>query len=52
MVQSVIRWYIGQCELRSLNMLQIVLWWLYIGQCELRSLKYGAKFPQVVHWEM
>ena len=51
MVQSVLRWYIGQCELRSLNMAESVLSW-YIGQCELRSLKYGAKRPQVVHWAM
>ena len=49
MVQSVLTWYIGQGEQRSLNMVQNVLRW-YIGQCELRSLKYGAKSPQVVHW--
>jgi hypothetical protein len=47
--QRVLRWYIGQVELRSLNMVQIVLRW-YIGQGELRSLKYGAKSPQMVHW--
>ena len=51
MVQSVLRWYIGQGELRSLNMVQSVLSW-YIGQCELRSLKYGAKRPQMVHGAM
>ena len=51
MVQSVIRWYIGQCELRSLNMVQIILRY-YIGQCELRSLKYGTKLHQVIHWAM
>ena len=51
MVQSVIRWYIGQCELRSLNMVQSILRY-YIGQCELRSLKYGTKLHQVVHWAM
>ena len=49
MVQRVLMWYIGQGELRSLNMVQNVLRW-YIGQCELRSLKYGAKSPQMVHW--
>jgi hypothetical protein len=32
-------------------MVQKVLRW-YIGQCELRSLKYGAKHPQLVHWEI
>jgi hypothetical protein len=48
---SVLRWYIGQGELRNLNMVQSVLSW-YIGQGELRSLKYGAKRPQVVHWAM
>jgi hypothetical protein len=37
MVQSVLRGYIGQGELRSLNMVQSVVRW-YIGQCELRSL--------------
>jgi hypothetical protein len=42
-------WYIGQGELRSLNMVERVLRW-YIGQCELRSLKYGVKSPLVVHW--
>ena len=51
MLQNVLMWYIGQGELRSLNMVQNVLMW-YIGQCELRSLKYGAKRPQVVHWAM
>ena len=50
MVQSVLMWYIVQGELRSLNMVQNVLRW-YIGKCELRRLKYGAKIPQVVHWE-
>ena len=49
MVQSVLMWYIGQGDLRSLNMVQNVLRW-YIGQCELRSLKYGSKRPHVVHW--
>ena len=51
MVQSDLGWYIGQCELRRLNMVQSDLRW-YIGQCELRSLKYGAKHPHVVHWAM
>ena len=51
MVQSILRWYIGQCELRNLNMVLKVLSW-YIGQGELRSLKYGAKPPHVVHWAM
>jgi hypothetical protein len=51
MVQRVLRWYIGQGELRSLNMVQRILRW-YIGQCERRSLKYGAKHPRVVHWAM
>ena len=51
MVQSVLRWYIGQCELRNLNMVLKVLMW-YIGKCELRSLKYGTKRPHVVHWAM
>ena len=43
MVQSVLRWYIGQCERRSLNvseevyMVQSILRW-YNGQCELRRL--------------
>ena len=37
MVQSDLEWYIGQCELRRLNMVQRVLR-RYIGQCELRSL--------------
>ena len=51
MVQRVLRWYIGQGELRSLNMVQRILRW-YIGQCGLRSLKYGAKRHQVIHWAM
>ena len=51
MVQSVLMWYIGQCELRSLKYGTKHLMW-YIGQCELRSLKYGAKRPHVVHWAM
>ena len=51
MVQSILMWYIGQCELRNLNMVLKVLRW-YIGQGELRSLKYGGKLTQVVHWVM
>jgi hypothetical protein len=46
MVQRFLSWYIGQGDLRSLNMVQKVLRW-YIGQGELRSLKYGAKHPHV-----
>ena len=42
MVQSNLRWYIGQGELRSLNMVQRVLR-RYIGQCEPKKFKYGAK---------
>jgi hypothetical protein len=48
MVQSVLRGYIGQSELRSLNMVQSVLSW-YIGQYELRSLKYGAPEDTLHH---
>jgi hypothetical protein len=47
MVQSDLRWYIEQGELRNLNIVQSIISW-YIGQGELRSLKYGAKRPQVV----
>ena len=51
MVQSILRWYIGQGELRSLYIAEKVISW-YIGQCELRNLKYGSKRPHVVHWVM
>ena len=51
MVQSILRWYIGKCELRSLNMAENVISW-YIAQCELRNVKYGSKRPHVVHWAM
>ena len=45
MVQSILRWYIGQCELRSLKLVQNPRW--YIGQGELRSL-YIAE--NVISW--
>ena len=51
MVQSILMWYIGKGELRSLNMAENVISW-YIAQCELRNVKYGSKRPHVVHWAM
>jgi hypothetical protein len=51
MVQRVIRWYIGQFELRSLKYgakrHQVIHWARWA-----KKLKYGAKSPQVVHWAM
>ena len=51
MVQSVLMWYIGQGELRSLKYgakrPQMVHWARWANK-----FKYGAKSPQVVHWAM
>ena len=51
MVQSVLMWYIGQCELRNLKYgakcPQVVHWAMWA-----KKFKYGGKRPQLVHWAM
>jgi hypothetical protein len=48
MVQSVIRWYIGQCDLRSSS--PCPMYHLRTLCTIFKLLRYGAKSPQMVHW--